>query len=115
MPTKAATPCRTQGCNGLVRNGQCNVCGSQRRDKDRAHDAQRGSAHERGYGANWRKVRRSKLASEPLCQDCKANGRVTIATEPHHIKRRRAGGENHFENLMTLCKTHRSQRTVRGE
>lgn len=78
-------------------------------------DAQRGTASQRGYDANWRKLRRMQLAIEPLCRDCKAEGRITTGAEVHHIRARRAGGENNFENLMTLCKTHRSQRTVRGE
>lgn len=56
-----------------------------------------------------------QLAIQPLCQDCLAVGRTEIGVEVHHIKAKRDGGDNSFENLMTLCKSHHSQRTARGE
>lgn len=117
MPQQAARPCNKAGgrCTGLVRDGVCSVCGSQRGYKDRAYDSQRGTAHQRGYGANWKKVRRMQLAHEPLCRDCKAEGVVTMGVEVHHIQAKRDGGEDSFENLMTLCKSHHSQRTAKGE
>lgn len=116
MPVKAARPCSNRTCNGLVRDGECNVCGTTgRRDKDRAYDSRRGTAHQRGYGANWRKFRKMKLAQEPLCRDCKSEGRITMGVEPHHIIPKRDGGEDSFENTITLCKSHHSQRTAKGE
>lgn len=115
MPTQAARPCKHRQCNGLVRGDVCSVCGSQRREKDGAYDGRRGTAAERGYNNNWRKVRRMQLAREPLCFDCKAAGLVTIGAEVHHIRAKRDGGNDSFENLMTLCKSHHSQRTARGE
>lgn len=122
MPVSAAKPCNSRTCTGLVRNGECNKCGAIRRGKDRAYDEGRGTAHQRGYGANWQKVRRMQLACEPLCADCMAGvsingggGVITPATEVHHIKARRDGGTDSFDNLMSLCKTHHSQRTAKGE
>jgi len=56
-----------------------------------------------------------QLAQQPLCEDCLAEGRVTIGGEVHHIIAKRDGGEDSFDNLMTLCKSHHSQRTARGE
>ena len=38
-----------------------------------------------------------------------------MGTEVHHIQAKRAGGENSFDNLMTLCKSHHSQCTAKGE
>lgn len=115
MPTQAPRPCNQQGCNGLVRGGICGVCGSQRRGKDRAYDAGRGTAAQRGYDSTWRKVRRMQLAAQPLCEDCRNMGGTTLATEVHHIVARRDGGSNEFDNLMSLCKSHHSQRTAKGE
>lgn len=115
MPTRAGIPCKDKACTGIVRNGVCSVCGSQRKHKDRTFDAHRGNAHQRGYGATWRKLRTMQLADVPLCQDCRAEGRVTIATEVHHVQAKRKGGDNSFENLSSLCKTHHSMRTGRGE
>ena len=37
--------------------------------------------------ARWRKLRMVKLIAQPLCEcgECKANGKITPATEVHHI------------------------------
>lgn len=115
MPSQAARPCNNRECTGLVRNGACSVCGSQRRGKDRAHDGQRGTAAQRGYNSTWQRVRRMQLAREPLCKDCAGGGRVTLATEVHHIKAVRDGGSNSFDNFMSLCKSCHSKRTAKGE
>ena len=115
MPYQAPRPCTHKQCNGLVRGGVCNRCGSQRRDKDRTHDDHRGTAHDRGYGSTWQKVRLMQLAQQPLCQDCQAEGLVMIGVEVHHIKAKRNGGDDSFDNLMTLCKSHHSKRTAKGE
>jgi 5-methylcytosine-specific restriction protein A len=115
MPTQAPRPCNKSACNGLVRDGVCVNCGPIRRAKDRAHDEHRGTAAQRGYDSTWRKVRRMQLAQSPLCFDCGKDGGVVLATEVHHIKARRLGGENTEDNLMSLCKTHHSKRTAAGE
>lgn len=115
MPSRAAIPCRNRECNGLVRDGKCGVCGSQRKERDRVLDERRGTAAQRGYDARWQRLRLMQLASEPLCRDCKTEGRVTMGVEVHHIKAKRDGGEDSFENLMTLCKSHHSKRTAKGE
>ena len=122
MPTKAPTACHRMGCNGLIRNGECNRCGATRRGSDRAYDDSRGTAAQRGYDHTWRKVRRMQLAREPLCYDCKTGGGnsmgggvITIASEVHHIIAKRDGGTNELDNLMSLCKACHSKRTNRGE
>lgn len=38
------------------------------------------------HSNRWIKLRRSKLTACPLCEDCKETGRITPATEVHHIK-----------------------------
>jgi 5-methylcytosine-specific restriction protein A len=103
MPHSAPRPCSNRTCSGLTRNGVCGVCGPIRRGNDRSYDAHRGTAAERGYDHTWRKVRHMYLSSEPLCFDCKGGGRVTIATEVHHIIAKRNGGTNEEDNLMSLC------------
>jgi 5-methylcytosine-specific restriction protein A len=116
MPSRAGTPCSDRACSGVVHSGVCGRCGVRRGGKDRAYDAGRGSASQRGYDATWQRVRRMHLANKPLCHDCfNEGGRVTIATEVHHIIAKRDGGTNEFENLMSLCKSHHSQRTAKGE
>jgi 5-methylcytosine-specific restriction protein A len=33
----------------------------------------------------WRRLRAEVLSAHPLCQDCELEGRVTAATEVHHV------------------------------
>lgn len=57
-------------------------------EKRRRDDKARGSAAKRGYDAAWQKLRKAKLAADPLCQcdDCEAGAkRVTEATVVDHF------------------------------
>ena len=44
----------------------------------------RASAASRGYNARWRKARATYLQTHPLCERCKAQGRVKAATVVDH-------------------------------
>jgi 5-methylcytosine-specific restriction enzyme A len=46
-----------------------------------------------------------------LCEDCQAEGRVTIADEVHHVVALADGGPDTDENTMNLCKPHHQKRT----
>jgi 5-methylcytosine-specific restriction endonuclease McrA len=63
-------------------------------------------AHAFYNSARWRKLRAAFLRANPLCQDCEKLGRVTLATEVHHVKERRDHPELAYspENLAGLCK-----------
>lgn len=76
---------------------------------------ERGSSTKQGYGARWRKLRKMQLAREPYCRDCEREWRVELATDVHHIIKRGEGGKDAFENFMSLCHSHHSRRTARGE
>lgn len=115
MGRRAASACRKPGCPGLVRDGACSVCGPLRRESQRQHDERRGSASSRGYDRRWQWIRALYLRAHPLCVDCQADGHVAAATEVHHIKALRDGGDHSDDNLMALCKSHHSKRTGRGE
>lgn len=52
---------------------------------------------------------------QPLCQDCLAEGRTTLATDPHHLEKRSDGGALLTSKLLMLCHPHHSARTSRGE
>lgn len=45
------------------------------------------SRHERGYDNAWVKLRARILDGEPLCRTCAEAGRVTAATQVHHLQR----------------------------
>lgn len=38
------------------------------------------------HTSKWLKLRRWKLSGHPLCERCEEEGRMTAATEVHHIK-----------------------------
>lgn len=58
----------------------------------------------------WRKMRETYLKEHPLCEDCLAKGKVTAATDVHHIKSPFKRGEVNwnllldYNNIMSLCK-----------
>lgn len=67
----------------------------------------------------WLRLRRDKLSSQPLCERCREDGRITAATEVHHVipvedGLSRAEKERlmyDYSNLRALChdchvKTH---------
>ena len=73
---------------------------------ERDYEQHRGTAHQRGYGKRWQKVRRLKLGRDPLCIDCARAGHTTPATEVHHIQSRKEFPALAYElsNLESLCK-----------
>ena len=82
----------------------------------RQYDDWRGSSSARGYDRDWQKVRAAKLAEEPLCRTCMAQGRVTEATEVHHeqpISERRDLRLTP-SNLISLCHPCHSGIEARG-
>ena len=59
------------------------------------------------YGERWRKVRRKKLARDPLCELCLMTGeRHTPATLVHHVLPISQGGAPYvLANMESLCKS----------
>lgn len=56
-------------------------------------------------------LRKRRLANEPLCRMCKAEGRVTAATVPDHIAPLAKGGEDVDTNIRCLCEAHHDEVT----
>ena len=108
-----ARPCREPGCPAVATHrGWCaEHAGPAEAARRRRYDAQRASAARRGYDARWRRVRAMVLAREPRCRDCAAVGRLTLATEVHHLDGNPRN--NALDNLMPLCKPCHSRRTLR--
>lgn len=73
-----------------------------RKQKRKSEDYWRGSRHKRGYDNAWQRLRDWRLADEPLCRMCKAQGRVTAATEVDHIKRFRLP-DGTIDHKLRLC------------
>jgi len=77
--------------------------------RDRARkaqfDAKRPSAGQRGYDADWRRLRAQHLAAHPGCVRCGAK-----ATVVDHITPVRIAPHRRLDpaNLQSLCTTHHS-------
>lgn len=105
MPKKPAPACRQPGCPRLAADN--GFCSEDAIKQGAASYAARGSRRERGYPANWEKVRLHVLARDPYCKGCEA----AISTEADHIKPLERGGSNHDDNLQGLCKPCHSIKT----
>lgn len=114
VPSAPKRYCAHPGCSALVARGRCKAHESQRHTWV---DSRRGTSSERGYDADWRKVRRAKLAAEPLCEECRKQKRIRVATEVHHIRTIEEAPELRLEwsNLMSLCKPCHSAIKDKGE
>jgi hypothetical protein len=51
-------------------------------------------------------MRQAQLAAEPLCQRCKAKGKLTPATTVHHVRRHDGDPVKFFDpgNVASSCK-----------
>ena len=69
----------------------------------------------RFYDSNlWKRIRRAKLAANPLCELCFAKGIIEVAQEVDHIKPIEEGGSaTDMDNLMSLSKSCHSKKTRR--
>lgn len=71
-------------------------------------DADRGSAHERGYGARWARASGRHKAAHPLCVGCQAVGRVVAATVTDHVVPHRGNDRLFWDegNWQSCCDRH---------
>jgi 5-methylcytosine-specific restriction protein A len=111
MPSKPPKPCAKPGC-GRLTTGR--FCEAHQGETDRAKDARRGTAAERGYTYRWAKARRTFLKRYPLCAECQRQGRVTPATVVDHIVPHRGDQALFWDrnNWAALCKYHHDRKTA---
>ena len=114
MPRRTPRPCSAPGCPELVRDGR--FCEQHDRQEQRRYDKQRGTSAQRGYGANWRKLRKMKLNQDPICEDPfglhKEHSELMQSNEVDHITPLKDGGTNEMTNLQSLCKSCHSKKTA---
>lgn len=76
------------------------------------------------YNRKYRDKRLVKLAQQPICEDCKAQGIINAKQlECHHIVKPTTAATSierdrlllSLSNMMVLCKTHHMIRSARGE
>ena len=65
---------------------------------------------------NWKKLRALKLAAEPMCEECRAEGKRVVANVVDHRIAISQGGHPFpaLEGLASLCVRHHSMKTARG-
>lgn len=110
-PLAAPHPCAEPGCPSLVR-GQPR-CPAHEGQNDR----RRGTAHERGYDARWRKYRKRYLTEQPLCVICAEGGRVVQAVVVDHVRAHKGDQALFWDprNHRAVCARHHNERTDEGD
>lgn len=75
------------------------------------------TSHARGYNYAWRKARGQHLYDNPLCVQCEAEGRVTIATVVDHVDPHRGNQQIFWDRSrwQSLCAHHHASTKQRGE
>lgn len=111
MPTKPKKPCSYPGCPKLTNDRYCEE--HQKVMNDRYNKYERPYNSSVRYGASWRKRRNKYIKEHPLCEECLKEGKITVATEVHHIIPIKDGGTHDYDNLMSLCKSCHSRITVK--
>ena len=66
--------------------------------RPRAPEQNRPSARERGYTAEWNRIRNQYLRANPSCEFCGAEAR-----QVHHVVRIEDGGTHDWDNLRAVC------------
>ena len=108
MPWRPRPGCRYPRCPNLAvdsRNGYCPE--HQAEAQRRQHRGRfRTPSRQRGYDRRYELNRAALLARRPLCELCKAEGRVQLAEQVHHRRPLAQGGTNDLANLMPVCREH---------
>jgi 5-methylcytosine-specific restriction protein A len=79
------------------------------------HDKWRGTSTSRGYDGQWQVVRVQAMKRDQyLCQQCKRDGRVTLAADVDHIVPITVAYDRRLDlsNLQCLCRQHHQQKTA---
>lgn len=118
MPRNPKRQCTYPGCSSLTTDTRCEAhprAGSW-------SDPRRGTAESRGYGSEWRKIRKQVLERDHyLCQVARKEGRIELASEVDHIIskeewRRRYGtldGVDAISNLQSIGHDRHVEKTQR--
>lgn len=113
MPDLPKRACSVPGCPDLESPGGHGRCRSHARMRELTYRDPKVRALYRT--ARWLKLRGIALAGHPICAACARAGRITAATDVHHV--RRHGGDPalffDFSNLECLCVSCHASETAR--
>jgi HNH endonuclease len=76
--------------------------------KSRSYD--RGTASQRGYGKEWRRLRAAAIAAQPWCTFCRHPGSKENPLSADHIVEKARGGTDDPSNIRDLCRRCNQQR-----
>jgi 5-methylcytosine-specific restriction protein A len=113
MPRKPKRPCAYPGCPKLT-GGQ--YCEEHKKLTDKQYNLyERDKTSQRFYqSTEWKMVKKRHLAIEPLCRECKKNGKLTKAAMVDHILPIKQGGAALDDNnLQSLCWSCHSRKSVK--
>lgn len=102
MPQAAKRSCAYPGCGVLVHGGsRCDA----HRHVNRFADKRRGTRQERGYGAEWDRLRKQVMERDAgLCQPCARANTVMVAYAVDHKVCKAEGGTDDLTNLEAICR-----------
>lgn len=95
--SRPSKPCTQPGCRVLVNDG------NPKCESHRMQWAKRGDQPERMRGSRLQRARKVLFTLDPLCAECKRQGRITLAVERDHIVSLGEGGLDEPENTQGLC------------
>lgn len=103
MPQMPRPGCSYPGCCSTAVRGS-SYCEEHRRLMNRRYEkyGRNYDAHKR-YGRNWKRIRDAYIHRHPMCEECMAEGRATLAEQVHHRIPLSEGGTNDFSNLESVC------------
>ncbi len=114
VPRKPKKPCAYSGCPNLTDDKYCDEHSYLNGQEDKYYNKyQRDKDSNKRYGRAWKRIRDRYVSTHPLCEHCKAEGRIVPVQEVHHIIPLNQGGSNKDDNLMSLC--HNCHMKIHGE
>lgn len=87
--------------------------GESRRKPDRAE-----LERKKFYNSTpWKRLRRIILGRDPLCHDCRLEGKLVAALHVHHVEERLKRPDLALDpgNLISLCSAHHTKRHKAGK
>lgn len=109
MPTAAPKPCIQ--CGTLVHDGTSR-CAAHKARPGTFADRARGTRHQRGYGAQWDRIREQIMRRDAgICQPCLRHGTQHNAHAVDHIVPKERGGTDDDANLQAICREAHSAKT----
>ena len=111
MPYKPPSPCSAPGCPRLCAGRFCEEHAKAEAKRYERYD--RDPVAKKRYGQAWKRIRDRYIAAHPVCEECERQGKLTPASEVHHIIPLSLNGTHDEQNLMSLCTPCHSEITAR--